>query len=365
MSKKNISQPVGGGIPAGKSHPESGHVLTFNRPRLGSGPEPIHPPTPDAEDSHHFLINKTSAVPLHIQLKEQVRYAIMSGYYAPGSPLPSIRELTTQLGIHRNTVHRVYLELQAGGLLVSRPGKGVFVNETLSEVVSSREVNAIDHLLDTFFASANQAGINPITLGRLIAQRAPAYDSRQSSVAFVECTTHQSSECSRDLSESFGIQVTQTLLDDLRKSPGNLAPNLFHVITSLFHYDEIRDLLKGTNHKIHAITYDLHPATRKLLREQPPGTRLGFICHDANTEEIVGAEIEKYVSPGVLAGCANLESPQTALDLIQNTNKIILTEAASAFCVQHCTPAHELLELHFVLNPTSVEKVGKSILIQP
>src|SRR3990172_7970200 len=95
-------------------------------------------PDEEAVTPGPFLINRQSAVPLHIQLKEQVRYAIMSGVYEPGSALPSIRELTAQLGIHRNTVHRVYLELQASGLLVSRPGKGVFVNETLSEVISTQ-----------------------------------------------------------------------------------------------------------------------------------------------------------------------------------------------------------------------------------
>lgn len=108
-----------------------------------------------------LLINKQSAVPLHVQLKEQVRYAIMSGFYEAGSPLPSIRELTAQLGIHRNTVHRVYLELQATGLLVSRPGKGVFVSESFSETISVKEINAIEELTDRFFVEANAIGVNP------------------------------------------------------------------------------------------------------------------------------------------------------------------------------------------------------------
>ncbi|MDH4121077.1 MAG: GntR family transcriptional regulator [Deltaproteobacteria bacterium] len=332
--------------------------LAFQRPPEDGAP------AAEGKDPHNFMINKQSAVPIHVQLKEQVRYAIMSGLLEPGHPLPSIRELTAQLGVHRNTVHRVYLELQAAGILISRPGKGVFVSESLSEVVTAKEMSEVDNLMEDIFRQANLKGVNPITLGRLISQRAPAYDSRYPSVTFVECTSHQSAEYAKELSRQFGVNVTQLLLDDLRADPRLLAPHQVHVVTSLFHLDEVRDLLRKDSRKIHAVTYDLHPVTRKLLRELPTGSRLGFICHDANTEEIVGAEIDELVPPGVLVGCANLETPQKALELIAKVDKVILTEAASTFCAKNCTPDHDLLELHFALNPNSAEKVAKAILLQ-
>lgn len=313
----------------------------------------------------HFLINKQSAVPLHIQLKEQIRYAIMSGDYQPGSPLPSIRELTAKLGIHRNTVHRVYLELQAGGLLVSRPGKGVFVNESLAEVISPKELNAVDALIESFFGEANRLGINPITLSKLVGQRAPGFDERQPSVAFVECTAHQSQEFARELAESFGVQVPHLMLDDLREQPEILNHHVQHVVTSIFHYDEVRELVDPLGRRVHPVTYDLHPATRKVLRDLSPSTKLAFVCHDANTEEVIGREIDALVPPGVLVGCANLETPQMALKLIKRADTVMLTEPASAYCIENCTPDHELLELHFTLNRPSVEKATRTILFQP
>lgn len=315
--------------------------------------------------SAQFMINRQSAVPLHIQLKEQIRYAVMSGDFPPGSPLPSIRELTSQLGIHRNTVHRVYLELQAGGLLTSRPGKGVFVNDSLSNTIPVSEINAIDQLIEKMFSEANTLGVNPITLSKLAGQRAPGYDVRHPTVAFVECTAHQSQECARDLADQFGVEVSQFLLDDLREHPDSIADHFQHIITSLFHYDEVRELLEPLQRKVHAITYDLHPATRNLLRELPEDARLGFICHDANTEEVMGREVAAMVSNGIFSGCANLEFPKQALELISRVNTVILTEPATAFGIEHCTPDHELLELHFVLNPASVDKVSRSVLFQP
>jgi DNA-binding transcriptional regulator YhcF (GntR family) len=311
-----------------------------------------------------FMINKQSAVPLHVQLKEQIRYAIMSGDYHPGSPLPSIRELTAQLGIHRNTVHRVYLELQASGLLSSKAGKGVFVSDTLTETVSTKELNAADALIERTFEEANGLGINSITLSRLIGQRAPGYDARHPSVAFVECTAHQSQEVARDLGEAFGIRVHNLLLDELRGN-GELPSHLQHVVTSIFHFDEVRELVGRARKRVHPITYDLHPATRKLLRDLPADCKLGFICHDANTEEVIGREVAAQAPEGVFVGCANLELPKHALELISQVDTVILTEPASAFCIKHCTPAHELLELHFSLNRASVDKVTRTILFEP
>ena len=124
-------------------------------------------------------------------------------------------------------------------------------------------------------------------------------------------------------------------------------------------------MAQASQKKVHAVTYDLHPATRKLLREIPNERKLGFICHDANTEEVIGAQIMERVPEGVFVGCANLDAPKHALDLIKKVNTVILTEAAAEFCIKNCTPDHELLELHFALNQASVAKVTRTILFEP
>jgi DNA-binding transcriptional regulator YhcF (GntR family) len=316
----------------------------------------------DASDRFpEILVNRQSAVPLHIQIKEQIRYAIISGDLLPGDPLPSIRDLTAQLRVHRNTVHRVYLELRAAGLLVSRPGVGMFVDESLATTVSSTDLESADALIEDLFAQANQLGINPVAVSRLVAQRAPAWDSRHPTVAFVECTAHQSAECAKDLSDAFGVRVEHLLLDELSTEDCGVCSKLRHVVTSAFHLDEVQEWASRNGRRVHAVTYGLHPATRRTLRALSKKARLGFICQDANTEEVIGRQVAALVPSGVYVGGANLESPQQALDLIDRVDTVILTEAAAPFCITHCTPDHELVELHFALNPKSVEKVRRII----
>ena len=55
-----------------------------------------------------FLLNPQSKLPLYEQLVEQLRKQIVLGNAAPGSPLPSVRQLSVELGVNPNTIQKAY-----------------------------------------------------------------------------------------------------------------------------------------------------------------------------------------------------------------------------------------------------------------
>ena len=65
--------------------------------------------------------------PLYQQLFEQITTRICSGTWPSGFRLPPTRELASELLTHRNTVVRVYQELESSGFVYSAVGKGTFV----------------------------------------------------------------------------------------------------------------------------------------------------------------------------------------------------------------------------------------------
>jgi DNA-binding transcriptional regulator YhcF (GntR family) len=69
--------------------------------------------------------------PIFLQVADAIRAAIARGDVAPGSPLPSIRTLAPQLGLHANTVLQAYRELARTGAVESRRGRGTFVRPIL------------------------------------------------------------------------------------------------------------------------------------------------------------------------------------------------------------------------------------------
>lgn len=62
-------------------------------------------------------------------VENTVRGWIESGEYAPGSRLPSERQLAGDLGAGRTTVRLVLAKLAAEGLIRSEHGRGYFVTE--------------------------------------------------------------------------------------------------------------------------------------------------------------------------------------------------------------------------------------------
>lgn len=69
--------------------------------------------------------------PLFLQIADAVRAAIARDELAPGDPLPPLRALAPQLGVHPNTVLQAYRELAAQGAVESRRGSGTFVRRRL------------------------------------------------------------------------------------------------------------------------------------------------------------------------------------------------------------------------------------------
>ena len=65
--------------------------------------------------------------PLYLQIMDEVRRALVVGALRPEDPLPSVRELASELVINPRTVSQAYQELEREGVVYVRRGQGTFV----------------------------------------------------------------------------------------------------------------------------------------------------------------------------------------------------------------------------------------------
>ncbi len=77
------------------------------------------------------MIRKTSALPLYIQIQNQLYEQIRQGELSPGAQVPSELELATQYNVSRMTARKALDGLIAKGYVFRQQGKGTFVSEDL------------------------------------------------------------------------------------------------------------------------------------------------------------------------------------------------------------------------------------------
>ncbi len=97
-------------------------------------------------------IDHNSPIPLHKQIEEALRRLISSREYNNGKLLPNEVELSTAIGVSRNTVRQAFKTLVNEELLIRKQGKGTIINKNR---------NIVTHLKkwDSFTNEMKQQGI--------------------------------------------------------------------------------------------------------------------------------------------------------------------------------------------------------------
>lgn len=103
-------------------------------------------------------INEKSGVPVWVQIRNHLLFLIKSEQIKPGDVLPTVRELAARLGVNYNTVHKVYQDLEADGLICSSRGKRSFVADVDSGKLDLPE-SPVDLVIDELVRVARESSI--------------------------------------------------------------------------------------------------------------------------------------------------------------------------------------------------------------
>ncbi len=113
-------------------------------------------------------VDVKSAIPIYVQVMEQIRQRIAAGVWAPGEQIPTVRELASHLLINPNTVARIYRDLEKEGLLETRRGAGTFVAATAAALAKVDRVRALTEQLEEIVSQARLFGVSDAALIELL-----------------------------------------------------------------------------------------------------------------------------------------------------------------------------------------------------
>ena len=115
-----------------------------------------------------ILLQNNSNQPIYEQIKEQIKANILQGKVEPGTPLPSMRELASDLGVSLITTKRAYVDLEQEQFVTSIRGKGTFVKEQDASIMKEKQFIVIEDLAKELTKQAKLIGMDLKEINEII-----------------------------------------------------------------------------------------------------------------------------------------------------------------------------------------------------
>lgn len=97
--------------------------------------------------------------PIYVQLVEQLRTFIVSGVFADGERLPSVRELALIAKVNPNTMQKALAELESEKLIYTERTNGKFVT-TDSKLIKKVRSELAKEKIDLFLSDMKKIGFS-------------------------------------------------------------------------------------------------------------------------------------------------------------------------------------------------------------
>ena len=94
-----------------------------------------------------IILSNATDEPIYQQIVTQMKVQIINGTLRAGEPLPSMRNLATQLRISVITTKRAYEELEREGFIENFTGRGCFVKAQNTEFLREESMRQVEELL--------------------------------------------------------------------------------------------------------------------------------------------------------------------------------------------------------------------------
>src|SRR5215208_6623720 len=277
-------------------------------------------------------INSKSNVPVHVQLEGQLKHLILTGGFEVGSRLPSIRAMAGFLRVNRNTVARVFSDLERGGYVESRRGSGVYVVEPPVDVEDIKRQEVLERVMDL-----------------AAAQGVPVEELDQ---------------FSSELEEQLPVEVEKVLVEDLADRVSDAEDLPWRLaVTTFFHIHEVQEIVEPRGIEAVALLAEATLESLQRLTELPSGTPVGVMgwgrtCMENFSSSIEGAGLDHldflqvYVDQG----------PEEVLDALGRVEAVVCASVTARRLRELGVPEElEIIEEDRVLDQGGIEMLGKML----
>ena len=277
-----------------------------------------------------FHIQQESDIPASTQLYNQICFAIAARHYPPGHRLPSTRQLAMQTGLHRNTISKVYRQLETDGVVEAIAGSGIYVRDQMQKKDFKDSLNSKSQLNKNPIEESKKAIDQLIQLGCTLQETrqiiTDEIDWRIKCGARVLVSTPRedigaSMLIAEDLSPRVNVPVEVIPMEELEKVLCN--SNNGTIVTSRYFLQPLEKLAK--KYGVRAIAVDLSDFQKelKMLKELKPGSCVGIVSISPGLLRAAEVILHSIRGNDILLMTANPENSSRLLALLRAANHVL------------------------------------------
>ncbi len=108
--------------------------------------------------------------PIYAQIVDRLKHEIVSGFYPPGSRLPSVRDLAAQASVNPNTMQRALAQLETDGLVATNRTAGRTVTED-ADAVEHVRLSLAEDKMELYVSSMATLGYTETQAAQMLLNR--------------------------------------------------------------------------------------------------------------------------------------------------------------------------------------------------
>ena len=292
--------------------------------------------------ANFYQINPELDVPIYQQLVDSIRASVQRGEVSPKEKLPTVQQLSEELGVARGTIKRAYDELERLGLVEKLQGSGTFVKYRPEDSASSKEQAMA--AIDKMFKTLEEMGFSPMEINIFLnlKMREREQEELQVKIALVECNPENLSHMAEQLRRVPHVDLYTYLVESLEEYPYKIGEDVDLIVTTAAHAKFLEDVLP-TKRRIARVALRLTPHGLSQVIKLRKGRKVGVLGYSMRFAQLLHSTCLQY-NDGVELSDPVAFSPEFDLAEFLSRHEVVLVPQ---FYERYCSAEEASLIEHF------------------
>ncbi|HLY41077.1 MAG TPA: GntR family transcriptional regulator [Terracidiphilus sp.] len=206
-----------------------------------------------------LTVDKQTVIPVHEQIKNQIRLALAIGELKPGDYLPSIRRADSKLNVGLATIRRAYEELADAGIVTLERGRGAFVSKDASTAAADSPIEQFEGIFQFLSSDLKKRKLVPSAFARFLFSRMLQTEQKRPSIVIIEESTTLTNDYVEQLGEAWQLPVAGMTVAELKAATAEKRDGVSCLLTDYYVQGLVKSILHHRSPLLIPLDVEIHP----------------------------------------------------------------------------------------------------------